>query len=128
MEEIKLTAKNVHETFMKCLYQRDEKPSAFIEVEAVMSKFGFHPQRLKDSEPLITEMLNDLPETFKKEGGGGMSFLKMCEDRQGNQWADLHITVDELVALGIATNKLSFLLPREHWMILPGEMPYLVVN
>jgi len=57
-----------------------------------------------------------------------MSFLNMCIDKNGNQWADLHRTMDELVALGIATGKLSFLIPREMWSILPGGMPYLIVN
>jgi len=30
--------------------------------------------------------------------------------------------------LGIASGKLSYLMPREMWKVLPGGMPYLVVS
>lgn len=123
-----LTAEKVHTTFMNCLFNEGEPTDNYKIGEGVMMKVGFNPERLKESEPAIIEMLNDLPDEFKKTGGGGMSFLNMCNDKEGNQWADLHKTMDELVALGNATGKLSFLMPKEMWDVLPGGMPYLVVN
>jgi len=123
-----LTAEKVHTTFMNCLFNEGEPTDNHKIGEGVMMKVGFNPERLKENEPAITEMLNDLPDEFKKTGGGGMSFLNMCNDKEGNQWADLHKTMDELVALGNATGKLSFLMPKEMWNVLPGGMPYLVVN
>jgi len=123
-----LTAEKVHTTFMNCLFNEGEPTDNHKIGEGVMMKVGFNPERLKESEPAIIEMLNDLPDEFKKTGGGGMSFLNMCNDKEGNQWADLHKTMDELVALGNATGKLSFLMPKGMWNVLPGGMPYLVVN
>lgn len=125
---MKLKAETVHDTFMKCLFKDDEPTDNHIVGEGVMTKAGFHPERLKENEKLITEMLADLPDDFKKSKGGGMSFLNMCNDKDGNQWADLHKTMDELVALGKAIGKLSFLMPREMWDVLPRGMPYIVVE
>ena len=34
------------------------------------------------------EFLNQLPDSFKAEGGGGMSFINMCIDKNGKQWTD----------------------------------------
>jgi hypothetical protein len=123
-----LTAEKVNNLFLKCLFTEGENTEPHIIGEGIMKKVGFNPERLKENEPLIIEMLNDLPDSFKKEGGGGMSFLNMCQDKNGNQWADLHQTMDELVCLGNAIGKLSFLMPREMWSILPGGMPYLLIN
>lgn len=125
---MELTAEKVHETFMNCLFKDGEPTENHKVGEGVMGKFGFHPERLKEAEPIITELLAELPDAFKKGSGGGWSFLNMCEDKHGRQWADLHKTMDELVALGTATGKLSFQLPREMWTALPGGMPYLVIN
>ncbi len=123
-----LTAENVHKTFMNCLFKDGESTESHTIGEGIMTKAGFHPDRLKESEPTIMSMLLDLSSDFKKSGGGGMSFLNMCQDKDGNQWADLHQTMDELVMLGLATGKMSYLMPREMWAMFPGGMPYLVVN
>ena len=73
-------------------------------------------------------MLKELPIEFQKSGGGGMSFLNMCNNKEGNQWVDMHKTMDELVSLGNSIGKLSFLIPREFWSSFPGGVPYLVVE
>lgn len=112
---------------MNCLFKDGERTEIHIVGEGVQMKVGFHPERLKESEPIISEMLKDLPDSFQKTGGGGMSFLNMGEDKEGNQWADLHRTMDELVSLGNATGKTQFLMPKEMWDVLPGGMPYIVV-
>lgn len=125
---MKLNAKTVHSTFLRCLFKKGELTKNHIIVEGVQTKVWFNPERLKNQEPLIEKMLKDLPTEFQKNSGGGMSFLNMCNDNEGNQWADLHKTMDELVTLGIATGKLSFLMPKEMWNSLPGGVPYLVVN
>jgi hypothetical protein len=56
---------------------------------------------------IFQEMLNQPHSEFKKAGGGGMSFLNMC-NKDGNQWSDLHQTMDELVTMGIASEKHRF--------------------
>lgn len=125
---MELTAEKVHETFMKCLFNDGEPTENHKIGEGVMVRVGFHPERLKEAEPIIAELLDELPDAFKKSGGGGWSFLNLCQDKHGNQWADLHKTMDELVALGNATGKLTYQMPREMWSVLPGGMPYLVIN
>lgn len=123
-----LNADNVHAIFMECLFKQGEPTANYVLAHGVILKVGFHPERLKEREQKISEMLSALSDDFKKSEGGGMSFLNMCNDSSGVQWADLHQTMDELVCLGIASNKLSFLMPREMWEIMPGGVPYIVVN
>lgn len=122
-----LTAQNVSEIFMNCLFKEGENTENHIVAEGVMTKVGFHPERLKEATPKIEAMVNELPDEFKPNGGGGMSFLNACMDKNGNHWAE-HSTIDQLVCLGVASGKLKYLMPREMWSILPGGMPYLVVS
>lgn len=123
-----LTAEKVNVVFLQCSFKEDENTEIHTIGEGVMGKVGFNPERLKENETTIIEMLNDLPDSFKKDGGGGMSFLNMCQDKDDNQWTGLHQTMDKLVCLGNAIGKLSFLLPRQIWSSLPGGMPYLVIS
>jgi hypothetical protein len=125
---MKLTAENVHSTFLNCLFKENEDTESYKLGEGINTKVGFNPERLKESETSISEMLDCLPDSFKTFGGGGMSFLNMCEDKDGVQWTDFHKTMDELVCLGLASEKLSYLMPRDYWKILPGGMPYLVIS
>lgn len=125
---MKLTAENVHTTFLNCLFKENEDTECYKLGDGINTKVGFNPERLKESETDIIEMLNCLPDSFKLNGGGGMSFLNMCEDKDGVQWTDFHKTMDELVCLGLASEKLSYLMPRDYWKILPGGMPYLVIS
>lgn len=122
-----LTAQNVSETFMNCLFKEGENTENHIVAEGVMIKVGFHPERLKEATPKIEAMVNELPDEFKPNSGGGMLFLNACMDNKGNHWAE-HSTIDQLVCLGIASGKLQYLMPREMWSVLPGGMPYLVVS
>jgi len=123
-----LTAENVISIFENCLMTVDDENIFDIVMgEGIMGNANFNPERLKGNEQFICDMLNDLPDSFKKDGGGGMSFLNMCQDKNDRQWADLHQTMDMLVCLGNSIGKLSFLMPRDMWSMLPGGMPYIVV-
>lgn len=123
-----LTADNVHDTFIKCLFKAGEDHSNFVEAEGVMVKIGFHPGRIAEKTEEINQMIEQLPNEFKKDTGGGWTFLNACQNAKGEQWADMHQTIDELVCLGLATKKISYLMPREFWQMFPGGMPYIVVN
>lgn len=121
-----LTAQNVEEILKDCLFKEGEDPSNAVKAEAVVSSFGFHPQRLAAHGPAIWEMLSQLPEQFKETGGGGWSFLNACMTQTGDQWGE-HRNIDQLLALGIASKQARILFPREMWSALPGGMPYFVV-
>lgn len=124
----KLTVENLEKVFENCLFKEGEDTSNYKIGQGIMLKIKFHPERLKAAETEIAEMLDCLSDNFKANVGGGWSFLQMCDDKEGNQWADLHNTMDKLVCLGTATGKMSFMLPRELWSTLPGGMPYIVIN
>ncbi len=123
---MKLTAENVNKIFVNCLFNEGEDTTNHVPAHGVMLKTGFHPQRLKDSEADIGAMLDCLSNDFKTGGGGGMSFLNMCVDKDGVHWGE-HKNMDELLTLGLATKKIQYLMPREEWQNLPGNMPYLVI-
>lgn len=125
---MELTHKNVEEVFKYCLYNENEDHSDNdTVVQGIQLNVKFHPERLKDKEPIIVDFLEQLPDDFKSTGGGGMSFLNMCMDNKDKMWTDLHRTVELLLLLGIAIEKARFTFPRDFWKSMPGGMPYIVV-
>ncbi|MCK9460619.1 MAG: hypothetical protein M0R80_13355 [Proteobacteria bacterium] len=109
------------------MFTEDEDKSQAVFVEGVITNFKFHPGRLSNHREDIISMLNDLPEDFQKDKGGGWSFLNACVDRLGRQWGE-HINIEQLLVLGIAIKYAKILLPRDMWNILPGGMPYFSVG
>lgn len=124
----KLKADKVNSIFMDCLFKESENKDNFIKAEGITIKTGFHPDRLTNHKQEIEEMLQDLPDEFHLSKGGGMSFLNACTDKYGNQWTGFHRTMEQLFLLGMAIKKVECLMPRELWPVLPGGMPYYVVN
>ncbi len=124
---MKLTSDNVRKIFKDCLFKDEENKDNYIIGEGVNLKAGFHPERLEKNKENIISMLNELPDSFKKSKGGGMSFLNMCEDKNGYQWGE-HENMDQLVVLGNSINKITFLMPKKMWSVFPGGMPYLSVE
>ena len=124
----KLTSDRVTKTFLDCLFREGEDTSNHIRAVGIMTSVGFHPERLASHKTEIEEMLGELPNGFQRSGGGGWTFLNACNDKNGNQWTGLHQIMEQLFLLGIAIDKVKFQLPREVWSILPGGMPYLIVD
>ncbi len=123
-----INATEVHETFLDCLFKDEElidgKP--IIEpviAEGLMTKAGLHPERVAKAKEKVATWLGNLDPVFKQ----GMTFLNMCNDRNGDQWGE-HPTMDELVMLGLATDTLFYCAPREMWSVLPGGVPYVQVR
>jgi hypothetical protein len=124
-----INSEKVIKLFENCLFKEEEiingKPIVDpICAEGVMSKIGFHPERIKEATNEIVEMLNCLPEEFKS----GYTFLNFCQTKDGKQWTGLHQVCDQLVTMGIAIGKITYCLPREMWSILPGGVPYIQIN
>jgi len=129
-----LTAEAVNELVTKCLYQEDEidsevggAPKDAIVVEGIVRTFGFHPERVQEAKSEIRAFVRELPDEFLTTGGGGMSFLQLCKDKHGHQWAE-HGTMEGLVAIAIAANIGNYCVPREMWSVFPGGVPYVVFN
>lgn len=124
----KLDPQRVEAIFLDCLFRESEDTSQHVKAEGIFSNVGFHPERLARYKAEISALLDELPDEFKKTGGGGMSFLNACNDRSGNQWTGLHKRMEQLFQLGIGIGKVECLIPRKMWTTLPGGMPYFAVG
>jgi hypothetical protein len=145
---MKLTADNVVEVFMDCLFTEDEmiaiglehytaeqvlamEDPPFLVASGIVNDVALHPERLETHRGEVREMLRQLPKEFQSVsagGGGGWSFLNMCMRDDGEQWTGLHRTQEHLATLAIALKEGSWLLPREMWEAFPGGMPYFSVS
>lgn len=113
-------AEKVHALVEACLNGKEE--GALI-IEGVIRKFGFSPEKIAAHKEEIRALLDDMPDEFHMGKGDGWSFLNLCNDKHGEQWAE-HPTMEALVALGEAAGMAKYLMPREMWQVLPGGMPY----
>lgn len=116
-----LSAARVEHVFQTCL-------GGGRDVEGLVHKVSFNPERLKEHRKEIGAMLAELPNEFHHEGGGGWSFLNACQDRHGNQWTGEQQTMERLFMLGMATEQAEYLLPRDMWAMFPGGVPYVAVK
>lgn len=119
----KLTSQAVNEILHKCFSDGSEG----VDVDGIVSRFSFSKAKLAEHADEIYALLLELPEDFMSSKGGGTSFLMACHDKDGNHWGE-HPDMEALVCLGIAINKVSFLMFREMWKLMPGGMPYLFVK
>lgn len=125
-----LTSKNVETIFMSCLFEDTEEANDDNTVIArgIVIDVEFNSEQLNKQEDNIYSMLKELPQEFFRDGGGGWSFLKACNDKHGVQWTSLHQTMEQLFLLGMAIGKVKSRLPKEMWSALPGGMPYYVIE
>lgn len=121
-----LTAKKVTEVLEDCLYDEEPGDNAKI-VEGVINNYAFNPDRLEVNKSKIADLLSDLPDEFKAASGGGWSFLNACNTKDGVQWGE-HMNIEQLLALGIATEQAKIMLPRDMWSMFPGGMPYFSIS
>lgn len=128
-----LSVSAVQAIMVDSLYKDEEMPDpgkapeGAILVEGVLHNYGFHPERLRSHKEEIVALLNELDPVFHASGGGGMSFLNACVDKNGHQWGE-HIHIEQLYALGAAVGAASFPLPKALWGALPGGMPYISID
>lgn len=124
-----LTTKNVEAVFKDCLFRDNDSSVEPVRTEGVTFNARFHPERLQAHRQTIHNMLAELPEKFKQSNGvGGDSFLNTYKDKDGNNWASLHLTQGMLVQLGLAIGEIEYPMPRDVWPVLPGGLPYIMVK
>lgn len=100
-------------------------PGDAVVVEGVARNYAFHPARIEKNKPQIIQLIREVvPDVFLKGKGGGFTFLNLCNDRNGEQWTDLHREMEALVCLGIAVGRAGYCLPRDLWAVFPGGVPY----
>ena len=124
---MELTSDNVEIVFSDCLFVEDEDTTNHIKAEGITSTVGFHPERLAAHKKDVQTMLQCMPDEFQDKKGGGWSFLNACQDKNGCQWTDLHLRMEQLFQLGVGLGLVKWQLPREMWSVLPGGMPFVVI-
>ena len=122
----KLTTENVESIFKDCLTNEDNPNK--IECNPVIHTCVFDKSKIEEHSAEILELLMELPVEFRQNNGGGYSFLAACNDIHGNQWTGMHLNMEKLFALGMAADYVESLLPKEMWVMLPGNMPYFMIK
>jgi hypothetical protein len=122
-----LNATTVANIVKDCLFKEDEDQTNKVSVDGILLSFDFHPERLESHRAEVSELLAELPEEFHAGKGGGWSTLNACNDKNGIQWGE-HRDIDFLCSLAIALGLGGWCLSRDFWKLLPGQMPYFVVN
>ena len=117
-------ANQISMAFLQCLFREGEDTTKNVRVEGITSIFHLHPERLEEQRELIKACLEELPPIFKE----GYSFLKLCENKDGDQWTGMHKTCQELMVMAVGLDLMSYCLPREVWPALPGGVPYVIIN
>ncbi len=108
-----------------CLFKNEEiidgkPPADAILLQGVTLNIGFHAKRVESHKTEIEAFLAELPTEIKD----GISFLVMCQDKEGQLWTGSHRSVEELLLLGLAIKRLQYCLPKEMWYMLPEKLPY----
>lgn len=120
-----LTSERVREIFVNCV--TDAHPDPLV-VEGITHNVAFNRDAIETHRAEINTLLNELPDQFHAGRGGGWSFLNACDDRHGNQWTGLQQIMEELFLLGMAIGRVRYCLPRDMWDVMPGGVPYLIVD
>jgi len=124
---LQLTAQNVENIFLDCLFKENEPTDGYTLAQGIMTNVGFHPERLKSHRNEIAQLFSQLPDEFMHDKGKGMSFLNACNTKDDVQWGE-HQDMEQLFLLGLASNLVTQPFPREQWHMLPGNVPYYVVD
>jgi hypothetical protein len=122
-----LSGKRVADLVRECLPEEKGDPAVTKLVTGLTRTYGFVPESLEAHRSEIEAMIRELPDAFLDGpgGGGGYTFLGLCEDRHGRQWTDFHLDMEGLVCLAMAIGKAEFCMPREFWSAFPGGAPYI---
>lgn len=122
---IRLTTENVTDIFNRCLYVANSHgKSSPLNVEGFENNFTFDTEALQEQKHNIEALLDQLPASFKN----GWSFWEMYRTDDGHNWTTSLQSMEALMALGIAIQKIRYVLPKESWWSLPGGAPYVILN
>lgn len=123
---MELTAQNVKTVYEKCT-AKNENDKSNILVNGVVHNHILNKNALEENRADICSMLDELPEPFTPDAGGGWSFLEACMTKTGKHWGE-HIHMELLFVLGMGIGVVQESLPRELWNMLPGGVPYYIVD
>lgn len=125
-----INTKELQEVFLDCLFRENElvggKPVDGLEYvlcSGIVNSIGFHKERLQSHKKDIKSFLNNLNPKFSE----GLSFIEMPMDKDGNQWGEQR-SAEQLMLLGYGLGYVSYPLPRNLWRVLPGGVPFVVID
>jgi hypothetical protein len=132
--QLLIDPEEVEAIFSYCLYKTEElgkggkAPEDAKVVDGIAGKVYLHPGRLEVYRNQVKTWLSALPHEFRRNSGGGWSFLEACYQSDGKQWTGLQLRMGQLFYLVLGLGIVECTLPREMWPILPGGMPYYIID
>ena len=125
-----INAKRVEEILIDCLIKDSDHinckrlpKNKVVVVKGIVNNYGFHKERLESYREEVRSLLNNLSPDIKE----GISFLNICMDKENNQWGE-HPDCENLVCLAIGLEIIRYVLPKEAWFLLPGNVPIIALN
>ena len=127
-----ISSDRVEEIFFDSLFREEEIVNGVpttepVKVMGIIRNCGFHAERLNSHEQEIKGFLAQFSDEFYKSKGGGHTFLNFCSLKDGTQWTDFQVRMEQLMQLGIGLGLVEYCVPREVWRALPGGMPYITI-
>lgn len=127
-----LRADDVHDAFIYCLVKREEAPDGqpsedAVLLEGISLNVELHKARLEEQREKVLGWIDDIPEGFLREKGGGWTFLNLTMTKQGDQWCE-QPTAQALMLMAMGLGYAQYQLPRDIWRALPGGVPYVVFS
>lgn len=121
-----INPQEVNNIFRDCLFKTEEiiNNKTIYEplvVVGISVNVGFNPKRIEKNKIKISSIIDNLHDKFDN----GWTFLNLCLDKNENQWTGSQLTMQELMLLGIAINKLEYCCKPDMWHLLPQGMPYI---
>lgn len=124
---MELSSDNVQALLADCMGEDGNNPNG-ITVEGVINTYWLDKAKLETHRQELRSMIEQLPNEFLADGGGGWSFLNLCMRRDGEQWTGLHLMQERFYVMAAGLGMAKIQLPREMWSALPGSVPYMVFD
>lgn len=125
-----INAKRVEEILIDCLIKDSDHinckklpKNKVVVVEGIANKYAFHRERLESYRGEVQGLINNLSPDIKE----GISFLNICIDKENNQWGEQR-DCENLICLAIGLEIIRYMLPKEAWFLLPGNVPIIIIN
>lgn len=123
-EYLKLSTENVQAIYNDCLFKKDQGFEFAIMKEGYHFLAFFDREKLEEHKGDISRLCEQLPRKFMKSSREGDIFINMWMNNEGQQWAEDHVAMDQLMIMGLATEKFELIVPT----YITEGMPYIVVN
>ncbi len=132
---MELPAKNVHDLFWSCMWNKEELDTLSKEelmerskvVQGVAKTFGFNPYRLQSHRDEVKDLLSQVnPGFWDNSPEKGMLFIELGVVFSTKQLWGEHPTMEMLMGMAIGLGLMKYLMPRTMWALTMG-VPMLAI-